>query len=64
MLKPNPKDRITSEAILNHPWMEDNVDKPLVGVTANLKKYNARRKLKKAQMVAYASSIIKGITKK
>lgn len=68
MLTPDPKKRITAEEVLKHPWMVEHADRKL-SISENLRKYNARRKLKvatahqKAQLVSYASSIFKNSTK-
>ena len=57
MLNPNPALRITAEETLKHSWMLDNVDSKLL-IQDKLRKYNARRKLKRAQYVAFLSSLL------
>lgn len=64
MMNPNPKARITISQILEHPWMVNNIDKVLDQAKTNLKKYNARRKLRKSQMVVYLTQILSSGSKK
>lgn len=45
MITVDPKKRITAKEVLNHEWMVKNVDTKL-WISDNLKKYNARRRLK------------------
>lgn len=43
----DPKRRLTTQEILAHPWFSGPVsDKPLPGTIGQLKRFNARRKLK------------------
>ncbi|XP_037025999.1 peripheral plasma membrane protein CASK isoform X3 [Bradysia coprophila] len=51
MLAPNPHNRLTIEQVLDHPWMRDRdkLQKQHLGDTVEeLKRFNARRKLKGA----------------
>lgn len=57
MLNPDPKSRITAGEILKHQWMIEHTGNTL-SITAKLKAYNARRKLKRAQYVAYIMSLL------
>lgn len=57
MLDPDPKTRITAEQILQHPWIIEYTDNQLA-IAQKLKAYNARRKLKKVQYVAYIMSLL------
>lgn len=51
MLAPNPHNRLTIEEVLDHPWMKDRDKIPkahLADTVEELKRFNARRKLKGA----------------
>lgn len=65
LLDPDPTKRISSEQILNHPWMhkynENSINVELF--KENLKSYNSKRRLKRVQLVAYASSVLKNLKK-
>ncbi|XP_071160370.1 peripheral plasma membrane protein CASK-like isoform X27 [Mytilus edulis] len=59
LLDVNPNDRITIEEALQHPWIKDRSRIPKVHLqetVEELKKFNARRKLKGAIMAAVSSS--------
>lgn len=58
MLTPDPKLRITADKILTHPWLVENSENVL-NITEKLRKYNARRKLKKAGTVAFVTSALR-----
>lgn len=45
MLTPDPRQRISAEKILAHPWLAENPENVLK-IAEKLRKYNARRKLK------------------
>lgn len=51
ILVPNPQKRYTAAQILSHPWMHNAAvsNAPLGRAMENLKRFNARRKLKAAQ---------------
>lgn len=53
MLTVDPHARITCDEILKHPWMLEYADVKLE-ISDNLKKYNARRRLKKTSNVIKA----------
>eukprot|EP01016_Furgasonia_blochmanni_P007073 TRINITY_DN12834_c0_g1_i12.p1 TRINITY_DN12834_c0_g1~~TRINITY_DN12834_c0_g1_i12.p1 ORF type:complete len:379 (-),score=126.99 TRINITY_DN12834_c0_g1_i12:113-1249(-) len=61
----DPKKRLNAEQILNHPWMVGQVTPrtalPEVGV--KLKEWNARRRLKRAQLLVIAATKIKNLVK-
>lgn len=58
MLVKNPNNRITIQEVLNHKWLRDR-DKGVTGHLSEtideLKKFNARRKLKEAVKAAVSS---------
>ncbi|KAK3094483.1 hypothetical protein FSP39_002328 [Pinctada imbricata] len=59
MLEVDPNQRITIEGVLQHPWIKDRAKIPKVHLqetVEELKKFNARRKLKGAIMAAVSSS--------
>lgn len=47
MLTPDPKMRITADQIIKHPWLVENSSDKL-SISENLKKYQAKRRLKVA----------------
>jgi len=57
LLVVDPSKRLSAEGILKHPWIVGDVTprKNLPTVTAKIKEFNARRKLKKAQLVVRMS---------
>ena len=48
LLTYNPAKRITSEATLNHPWLNGGAQDKALGVQENLRAFNARKRLKQA----------------
>jgi len=56
MLDPNPKTRPTVDQCLAHPWFKTQVDVELGDVAAELKKFQARKKLKGAINTVIASN--------
>lgn len=64
-LKVTTSERLDCEGILKHKWMLHECDtKHLGGATANLKKFQAKKKLKKAQQVVYFSKLMENALKK
>lgn len=59
MLAQNPRDRITAEGILQHPWIrgfESVPSEPLVQSYHELRRFNARQKFKAAVLACVASN--------
>ena len=65
-LKVNPKERITAEGMLKHPWIigKYNPKTNMPEVTHKIREYNARRKFRKIGHVAIAASRIMNLIKK
>ena len=63
MLNPDPRVRITAAEVLQHPWMIEHVNNKLA-ITKKLNEYCARRKLKRAQYVAYIMTLLMNNSKK
>lgn len=61
MLKQDPKERLTTQQVLNHPWMKEDgnaPDKPLDNaVLSRLKQFSAANKLKKLALKVIAESL-------
>jgi len=58
MLTADPYTRITPEEILKRPWIEEHSNNAL-NISEKLKKYNARRRFKKAGNVVYAAQTLR-----
>ncbi|OQR92379.1 protein kinase [Achlya hypogyna] len=57
MLVVDPKKRFTSQDVLNHPWVKDPdqaKDTQLTSFTAEMRRYNARRRFRAGVMAAKA----------
>lgn len=65
LLVVDPKERLDADAILAHPWIkgEDTPREELPGFTENLRKFNARRRLRKAGTMVIAANRFKNIIK-
>ena len=65
LLVVNPKERLDADGILAHPWIkgEDTPRDELQGFTENLRKFNARRRLRKAGTMVIAANRFKNIIK-
>jgi calcium/calmodulin-dependent protein kinase I len=65
LLVVDPSKRLTADGILKHPWVVGDVTprKNLPSVTAKIKEFNARRKLKRAQLVVRMSIKFKNMLK-
>lgn len=69
MLNPDPKKRITSAQVLEHPWIREGgeaSDKPIdIGVLSRMKQFQAMNKLKKLALKVIAENLseeeIKGL---
>lgn len=60
-LKVHPSDRLTCNQILEHKWLVKECDKNhMAKCQERLKKYTAKRRLKRAQMVIYFSKVMEG----
>ena len=65
LLVVDPKERLDADGILAHPWIkgEDTPREELPGFTENLRKFNARRRLRKAGTMVIAANRFKNIIK-
>lgn len=65
LLVVNPKERLNADQILAHPWIkgEDTPRKEIQGFTENMRKFNARRKLRRAGTMVIAANRFKNIIK-
>jgi len=65
LLVVDPSKRLNAEGILKHPWVVGDVTprNNLPTVTAKIKEFNARRKLKRAQLVVRMSIKFKNMIK-
>ncbi|KAG9406675.1 hypothetical protein AC1031_002995 [Aphanomyces cochlioides] len=67
MLVVDAKKRFTAEDVLNHPWVKDPdgaSDKPMPSFTAEMRRYNARRRFRAGIMAAKAIRGMKLLQKK
>lgn len=65
LLQVNPKNRITIENALKHPWVTGNAPKiELPDLRTHLKKFNLQRKLKRVTNTAKSGLLLKKISKK
>lgn len=63
LLQPDPSKRLTTQGIIQHPWMTMHNTEEINGFQDRMNKYNSRRKFRRAQMVVYATSILQGMKK-
>ena len=67
MLVVDAKKRFTAEDVLNHPWVKDPdgaSDKPMPSFTAEMRRYNARRRFRAGIKAAKAIRGMKLLQKK
>ena len=64
LLTVDPKKRLTAEQVIQSSWVSGNTASatPLPGISQNLKKYNATRKLKKAAQGIMAAKRVAKMT--
>lgn len=65
LLTVDPKKRLTVDQMLSHPWVQASVeDKDLTPALSELKKFNARRKIRAGAKAALAAAAFSNMVKK